>query len=132
MGHYRVKQSLIFRGDLLKEYGSQLSKGKLAAQISHASLGAILNFYDPTTETLRLTPDAKEWVQGDFAKIVLKCDDMDALITLKNAAESKGVNTKLIVDNGTTVFGKPTVTCLAIGPGNAEVIEEITQGLKLL
>jgi len=137
MGVYKYKQSIIVRSDL------NMPKGKMAAQVAHASMGAILTFIEevggegtdngPIYYYKMTVPEpVREWLSGDFAKIVLKCQTVDDLLALEKQAKIQGIPYKLIIDNGTTVFNKPTVTCIAIGPWRAEIIDEITKDLKLL
>jgi len=138
MGVYKYKQSIIVRGDL------NMPKGKMAAQVAHASMGAILMYAKDMGEVtgteekpghlyqMHVPTPVHEWLSGDFAKIVLKCQSVDDLLALEEQAKAKGVPYKLIKDNGTTVFNEPTVTCIAIGPWDAEVIDVITKEFKLL
>jgi peptidyl-tRNA hydrolase len=137
MGHYEVKQVLVWRADLNTKYS--VSKGKLIAQMSHASLGAILAYGHKTHEDetgavyeLKVPKAVAQWIDTSFAKVALKAENEDALIALQQKAQAAGLNAKLIVDNGTTVFGRPTITCLAIGPDYSDKIDEITKDLKLL
>jgi len=137
MGMYKYKQSIIVRNDL------NIPKGKMAAQVAHASMGAILTFVenvggggtdnDPLYHYQMNVPEkVHKWISGDFAKIVLKCQILDDLLKLENDAKVKGIPYKLITDNGTTVFNELTVTCIAIGPWDAEVIDEMTKDFKLM
>lgn len=137
MGVYGYKQTIVVRADL------NMPKGKMAAQVAHASMGAILTFVGlvagegtdngPLYHYQTDVPEpVHRWLSGDFAKIVLKCHSLDDLLELVIRAESQGVPYKLIKDNGTTFFDKPTVTCIALGPWEAEVINEMTKEFKLM
>ena len=120
MGVYKYKQSIIVRGDL------DMPKGKMAAQVAHAG--------EKPGHLYRMTVPAPvyEWLSGDFAKIVLKCRTLDDLLALEERAKAQGIPCKLIKDNGTTVFNEPTITCIAVGPWDAEVIDSMTKEFKLL
>jgi peptidyl-tRNA hydrolase, PTH2 family len=139
MGAYKYKQSIIVRADL------NMPKGKMAAQVAHASMGAILTYLKSKNEILAkftegprylyqldVPAPVHEWLSGDFAKIILKCQTVDELLELEEKAKVQGIPYKLIIDNGTTVFNEPTVTCIAIGPWRAETIDEMTKDFKLL
>jgi PTH2 family peptidyl-tRNA hydrolase len=139
MGVYKYKQSIIVRDDL------KMPKGKMAAQVAHASMGAVLTFAKHTGGECGLDKEKAvfhyeldvplpihRWLSGDFAKIVLKCPKLDDLIMLAEKAKVLNIPYKLIKDNATTVFEEPTVTCIAIGPWDAEVIDSMTKDFKLL
>lgn len=133
-----VKQVIVFRHDLLKS----LRKGKIAAQVAHASLGALLkqsdrywneeinhyriNFTFPKDSIL------DKWLNGIFTKICLYVEDEKELLELHKKIEAAGIPCALITDAGNTEFhGVPTVTCLGIGPWWSEYIDEFTKDLKL-
>ena len=125
------KQVIVVRKDL------NMRKGKIAAQSSHASLGAILNYGGKIYEgTLTLTIEnmaVKEWLEGRFTKVCVSVDSEEELIDIYMKAMLNKVNVKLIKDAGLTEFGGvPTYTCLAIGPDYPENIDPITGHLKLL
>ena len=141
MGVYKYKQTIVVRADL------NMPKGKMAAQVAHASMGAILtfarydrkvittmgNFIDDYIYRMIVPGSVHAWLSGDFAKIVLKCQGLDDLLKLEEVVKAKKIIPyKLITDNGTTVFNEPTVTCIAIGPWEAEVIDEMTKDFKLM
>ena len=130
-----VKQVIIFRKDL------HCRKGKLAAQVAHASLKV---FFDRMVEIgddrYEIGPGegwdwplVKEWIDGSFTKIVLGCQDEPEILALEAKAKEAGLPTALVVDNGLTEFhGVKTVTCLAIGPDDPEKIDKVTGHLKPL
>jgi PTH2 family peptidyl-tRNA hydrolase len=143
-----AKQVIVVRKDL------NMRKGKMVAQGSHASLGAVLliqeafdnideygrriseKFHDGRTrpffeeETLVA---ARSWLEGQFSKICVSVDDETELMRIYAAAERAKLPVKLITDSGRTEFhGVPTRTCLAIGPCWAEDVDRITGDLKLL
>ena len=131
MANGEPKQVIVMRKDL------NMRKGKIAAQASHASLGAILNYGSYTTEyqyTLDIHNDAvHKWLEGRFTKVCVSVDSEDELHDIKKHADELGVNVKLIQDAGLTEFGGvPTYTCLAIGPDYPKNLDPITGHLKLL
>lgn len=140
----RSKQVIVMRKDL------QMTKGKMIAQGSHASLGIILqmmeisniiNEGEDTSNTgayslnLRVEDNSAigDWFKDGFKKVCVYVNSEEELIDIYNKAEEKGVPVLMIEDAGVTMFkGIPTKTCLAIGPVWDKDIDEITGDLKLL
>ena len=112
-----MKQVILVRADI------KMPKGKCAAQCSHAAVEATLK--SPKRKVER-------WREDGMKKIVLKVKDRRELGQYKKKAEQAGLITALIKDAGHTVFKRPTITCLAIGPDDEEVIDEVTSALKML
>lgn len=136
----RPKQVIIIRDDLRNVEGNKLRKGKMIAQGAHASLAVILNKMnrENTEGGYTLTLDVEDespldqWISQQFTKITLKCNSEEELVELYTKAKEAGLNTVLITDSGFTEFGGiPTKTCIAIGPDNPELIDEITKNLSL-
>lgn len=101
----------------------QLPRGKLAAQVAHASVAALLE----------ATADARRrWLEEGMPKVVLRCDSQQALLELEAAAEEAELPNALIRDAGHTVVAAGTVTCLGIGPARIEEIDALTRELKLV
>lgn len=126
----RVKQVIIARKDL------NMSPGKLASQVAHASLGALLSEIRDTrtgtTFTLKEKSAAYTWLNEDFTKVVLQVNSEEELLELYRIAKSKGMPCALIADDGKTEFdGVKTITCLGIGPDFNIEIDKITGNLKL-
>jgi PTH2 family peptidyl-tRNA hydrolase len=145
VNHYPVKQVIIFNASLRDAKGYKLPKGKIAAQVAHASMKVFfdsmqqeLNTVCPISETgthylCFFTEDMKYWMANDFAKTVLKCDSEEQLDALYRKAVEANLPCSVIVDNGTTCFdGKKTKTCIAIGPVRSDVVDQITGHLSLL
>lgn len=101
----------------------KMPKGKLATQVAHASVEAVLK---SSKEKVH------EWYEEGMKKIVLKVADGKELQRYKKEAETRGLKTALITDAGKTFFERPTVTCLAIGPDAEEKIDRITGHLKMV
>ncbi len=100
-----------------------MGTGKASAQVSHASVEA----------TFRSDKEkVKRWRSQGMKKIVLKVNSEEELLDYKKKAEQNKLKTALITDAGKTVFKKPTITCLAIGPDKEENIDKITKDLKML
>ncbi len=112
-----MKQVILVRIDL------KLDKGKLSAQVAHASVGAALK---SDTETV------KEWKEMGQKKVVLKVADEKDLFKYKQEAEDAGLITSLIKDAGKTAIAPGTITCLGIGPDSEEKIDSVTGKLKML
>lgn len=115
-----MKQAIVVRSDL------KMGKGKLAAQVAHASLSAAeeamgrgLRWFD-------------EWKREGQAKIVLKVQTEETLHALYERARAAKLPAALIEDRGLTQLEPGTVTCLGIGPAPEEELDRITGKLKLL
>lgn len=139
-----AKQVIVMRKDL------NMTKGKMVAQGSHASLGVILRMMNDgksvheevpeiTGDTYSLTlhvkvnSDLDDWLRGIFKKICVAVQSEEELITIYEQAINKNLPVALIEDAGLTMFnGVKTKTCLAIGPANEVEIDEITGHLKLM
>ena len=154
MANNEPKQVLVWRNDLRNTQGQKVRSGKMAAQLAHASLGAILNYSEIYLDAsidyndgyhkyesqlgncavIQLNKQPlKEWLEGRFTKVCVSVDSEEELLDIYQQAIDNGVNVKLIKDAGLTEFGGvPTYTCLALGPDYPENIDPITGHLKLL
>ena len=125
-----IKQVIVVRKDL------NMRKGKMCAQVAHASMGALLNYKTgPAFNIMSFNlPDVVcEWLNGLFTKIVVSVDSEDELMDVYRKARYLGLNVCLIEDSGLTEFnGVKTKTCLAIGPNISTEIDVVTKELKLL
>lgn len=128
------KQTIVVRKDL------KMRKGKIAAQASHASGKVFFDRmmpleYEGNTyfQSVNWTPEMVAWKQGIFTKIVLGCDSEEDILDLESKAKALDIPYVVITDSGKTEFhGVPTITCIAIGPCKAEVVEELTKQFPLL
>lgn len=110
------KQVIVVRTDL------DLSEGKLAAQVSHASLGS----YKKSNSEVR-----GEWGSSGSKKVVLAAGD-EKLEELLQDAKGNKIPAYLVKDAGRTELEPGTVTALGIGPAEEDKIDSITGHLKLL
>jgi len=101
----------------------RLPRGKLAAQVAHASVAALLE----------APPDAqRRWLMAGMPKVVLRAETGEELAELEARAASAGLPTALIRDAGRTVVAAGTVTCLGIGPADPELLDPVTGTLPLV
>lgn len=138
----KVKMVIVMRKDL------KVPKGKYCSQASHAAVGAVIQAvfryrldkdmftelqYGFKIDTLPVVDRAtKDWLTGEFTKITVAVDSLEALEEIEKKALDVGLNVCKITDNGHTCFnGVPTVTCLAIGPCYSSEVDPITKDLKL-
>lgn len=112
-----MKQVLIIRTDL------KMDKGKIAAQVAHASIAAFLKVGQDNQES---------WIAEGMKKVVLKVASEKELLKLRAAAKKEKLPNELIVDRGLTQLEPGTVTALGIGPAADSKIDRITGKLKLL
>jgi PTH2 family peptidyl-tRNA hydrolase len=112
-----LKQVILVRQDL------KLPKGKLAAQVAHASTEAVLKSYKD---------DISKWRQEGMKKVVLKVASEKDLFKYKQIAEDNDLVVGLITDAGKTVVAPGTRTCLGIGPDDEEKIDRVTGKLKMM
>ncbi len=115
-----MKQAIVVRSDI------KMGKGKIAAQVAHASLTAAEQAMDRREEWFA------SWKLGGQAKIVLKAQSEEELRELYKKARAAKLSAALIEDRGLTQLDPGTVTCLAIGPAPDESVDSITGKLKLL
>ena len=125
----RIKQVICVRHDL------KMRRGKQIAQGAHASMSFICRrLQEKGTISMNDFSEAERtWFTGAFAKVCCRVDSEDELMEIHDKALEAGLEVHLITDSGKTEFhGQPTNTCLAIGPDEAEKIDEITGDLQLL
>jgi PTH2 family peptidyl-tRNA hydrolase len=119
------KQAIIVRVDL------EMGKGKIAVQVAHASVNAILLAYVEFGG--QLPEEVIHWINGGYPKIVLKVNSENELILLRmKASVDAGLLNFLVHDAGLTQVPTNTPTALAIGPALSSRVDEYTKGLKLL
>ena len=112
-----LKQVIIVRDDL------KLPKGKMAAQVAHAAVQAVMNSDKDKV---------KEWADEGMAKIVLKAADEKEMLALLQKAKQAGLKTAMITDAGRTVIAPGTKTCVGIGPDEESAIDAVTGHLKMM
>ena len=141
------KQIIIARKDL------NMSAGKLAAQVSHASIAFLTNairndwskrINDDGTSyySVELTFEHdlfEQWIDGEFTKCVLKAKNKSQLLKAKTLAEEMGMTENedffCIYDNCHTELTPEdngrTLTCIGFKPMDSEVIDKIGKKYQL-
>ena len=144
------KQIIIARKDL------NMSAGKLAAQVSHASMAFLTNeirkciakdvyYYDRKNNKyysagIIIGKDLfEQWIDGEFTKCVLKAKNKSQLLKAKTLAEEMGMTENedffLICDNCHTELTPEdngrTLTCIGFKPMDSEVINKIGKKYQL-
>jgi len=111
------KQVIVIRKDL------KLSRGKLAAQVAHASLDSFE----------RASSSQKgEWKRDGSKKVVVEVPDLKTMLDLHKKALKLSLPCALIRDAGRTELAPGTVTALGIGPDSENRVDEVTGYLKIL
>jgi PTH2 family peptidyl-tRNA hydrolase len=113
-----AKLALVVRTDL------GMGRGKIAAQVAHAAVAAVLRDHR--------TGDLARWLDEGQPKVVLKVGGEDGLRAVCAAAGKAGLPVHVIRDAGRTQIDPGTVTCCAIGPADTGRIDLVTGGLALL
>ena len=111
------KQVIVVRSDL------KMSKGKLAAQVSHAAVDASHNVDNKVVS---------KWRSEGQKKVVLKAKNEEELLGLKEKCSKLKIKCSLIKDAGRTELDPGTITALGIGPDEEDRINKVTGSLKLL
>jgi len=104
----------------------EMGKGKIAVQVSHASVTV-------AEETRKRRPEWwRAWLDEGQRKVVVKVQSESDLEKLRREADELGLTAAIIHDSGLTQVSPGTATCVGIGPGPAELVDKITGTLKLL
>lgn len=111
------KMVLVVRTDL------KMGKGKIAAQCTHAGVGACL----------QLSPqEYRHYRRSGQTKVVVKVSTWEALEELQRQAEAQHLVHQLQVDAGLTQIPEHSPTVLALGPAPASAVDRLTRTLSLL
>ena len=144
-------QAIIMRGGLGMGLGAQIVQGAHASMRvfldrgDHGYIHEAHNHLQFTHEAeegdpgllIDMTPDMVTWAEGKQAKVCYQVASEEGLLALYDQAMLEGLPCALIQTlvggNKTFAFpGLPIYTCIAVGPGPAQAIDRITEGLKLL
>lgn len=112
-----LKQVIVVRTDL------KMPKGKLATQVAHGSVQAVINS-DPKI--------VHAWINQGMKKVVLKVGSLKELQALLILAKKQNLKFGLINDAGRTFLPPGTITVLGIGPDEESKIDAVTGQLKML
>ena len=103
-----------------------MGKGKMAAQVGHASVELALRAQKMDRKAF------DSWMSGGQKKVVLKVANKDEMIRYMNEARSNGLYTCMITDAGRTQIEPGSQTCVGIGPAPESEIDKGTGSLKML
>jgi peptidyl-tRNA hydrolase, PTH2 family len=101
----------------------KLPKGKMAAQVAHASVEAVLKSDKA---------DVTDWRLEGMPKVVLKVPTEKDLFKYMQQAKDAGLVVAIIIDAGKTTIAPNTTTCGAIGPDDEKKIDSLVSNLKLM
>lgn len=144
----KPKMVIVVRKDL------NMRKGKIGAQCSHAAIGAILQtlfgsnlnendfiqtrgvkdgiIFSLNKPTVTIPKSVKDWITGEYTKICVYVNSEEELNAVTEKARDLALNVCEITDNGHTEFhGEKTKTCIAIGPDESYLIDQVTSNLPL-
>ncbi|KAG5941830.1 hypothetical protein E4U53_007340 [Claviceps sorghi] len=119
------KLVLVVRTDL------GMTKGKIAAQCSHATLAC----YKTLVRSHPDSPQAKllrRWEKRGQAKIAVQVKSEKELTELRWKALDLHLTAEVIQDAGRTQIDPGSLTVLGIGPGPKSLVDQVTGHLKLL
>ena len=103
-----------------------MGKGKIAAQVGHASVECALRAEKKDKRAFDI------WMNGGQKKVVLKVVNKDEMVRYMSEAKSRGLYACMITDAGRTEVEPGTNTCVGIGPAPGSEIDRVTGGLKML
>lgn len=125
----RIKQAIVMRHDL------KMRRGKQIAQGAHAAMSFLCERLQKqgAISWRDFSEVEQTWLTGAFAKVCCRVNSEEELMEIHDKAIAAGLEVHLITDSGRTEFhGRPTRTCLAIGPDVADRIDAVTGHLELL
>ncbi|KAL7785815.1 peptidyl-tRNA hydrolase PTH2 domain-containing protein [Trichoderma ceciliae] len=119
------KLVLVVRTDL------GMTKGKIAAQCSHATLAC----YKALARADANSPERKllsRWERFGQAKIAVQVKSQVEMLELRGKARAMGLTAEVIQDAGRTQIEAGSMTVLGVGPGPKSLVDKVTGDLKLL
>ncbi|KAL7794001.1 peptidyl-tRNA hydrolase PTH2 domain-containing protein [Trichoderma afarasin] len=119
------KLVLVVRTDL------GMTKGKIAAQCSHATLACYkaLARADPASAERKVLA---RWERFGQAKIAVQIKGQAEMLELRGKARAMGLTAEVIQDAGRTQIEAGSMTVLGVGPGPKSLVDKVTGDLKLL
>ncbi|KAJ2848632.1 hypothetical protein IWW36_003182 [Coemansia brasiliensis] len=114
-----IKLVLVIRTDL------GMSKGKVAAQCSHATLACYKEARKRAAELVR------QWEVMGQTKVTLKCSSEEEMVQMERKARNCGLIAQSICDAGRTQIAAGSRTVLGIGPGPASLVNKVSGHLQL-
>ena len=114
------KQVIVVRTDLI------MSKGKLAAQACHASLGSSDIARDRHPRIWR------SWQNEGGRKIVVGVGSKEELVDVSKRAGRLGIPKYLVKDMGLTEIPPGSITALGLGPDSSQKLDKVTGNIALL
>jgi len=110
----KVKQVIVVSRSL------NMSHGKMAAQVAHASLNAYLKIVFTHVD------EVNRWWDEGITKIVLATPNEDTLLALHYDLVHAGLSVAIIKDEGLTEVVPGSYTALAVGPILSSHIDPFT------
>ncbi len=104
----------------------KMGKGKIAAQVGHASVKAALQAAE------KYPDEMTAWMSSGQQKVVLKAPNTQEIEFVLARASEASLPTCTVRDAGRTQIPAGSLTVIAIGPASEVDIDEITGHLKLL
>lgn len=120
------KLVLVVRTDL------GMTKGKIAAQASHATLACYKVLTRAAAKSDAAARLLRRWERMGQAKIAVQVKSQEELEELQGVARSLGVTAEAIHDAGRTQIAAGSMTVLGVGPAPKSLVDQITGKLKLL
>ncbi|KAG9256641.1 peptidyl-tRNA hydrolase PTH2-domain-containing protein [Emericellopsis atlantica] len=119
------KLVLVVRTDL------GMTKGKIAAQCSHATLACYkaLARHPPKSQEASIL---SRWERLGQAKIAVQIKSEEEMLELRRKARNAGLTAEVIHDAGRTQIEAGSMTVLGVGPAPKSAVDQITSHLKLL
>lgn len=148
-----VKQIIVVNKEL------NMSKGKMAAQVSHASMAFLTypflnpncrykhpvinqdtNMRDGYVLTIPINDEVDEWISNSFTKVILSAKNENQLYKIIEKAKENGLEENkdffCIRDNCKTELTPDETgtrfTCIGFVPMESEKIDKVTKKLQLL
>ena len=114
-----ITQVIVVRNDL------KMKPGKVAAQVGHGVLGAY------KIACRQYPQDVQAWEEIGQMKVVVRCESEKELLDVYNHALKAGIAAEYIKDAGRTQVAPGSITVCAVGPGRADLVDQVTGHLKL-